>query len=89
MITIEQGVKLVWHTLEDALCTYENEWYLEQNRIKDGKKTEEGFIYSSKNNDDYPTLLTMECSDTANTTASDNNSFRTKSTTLKLPRFKR
>jgi UDP-N-acetylglucosamine 4,6-dehydratase (inverting) len=115
MITIEQGVKLVWHALEDAtggeiyvhkipsmkvtdiakainpdarhdiigirpgekihesmiseedsMGTYEYEWYykilptinkwhLDKNRIKDGKKVEEGFIYSSNNNSEWMT----------------------------------
>ena len=115
MITIEQGVKLVWHALEDAkggeiyvhkipsmkvtdiakaispeshheiigirpgekihemmiseedaMSTYEygwyykilptiNKWHLDKNRIKDGKKIEEGFTYSSDSNDDWMT----------------------------------
>jgi FlaA1/EpsC-like NDP-sugar epimerase len=113
MITIEQGVRLVWHAFEDALggeiyvhkipsmkitdvarainpnaqqkiigirpgekihevmiseedamSSYEYNWYykilptlkqwhLDKNRIKKGKKVEEGFVYSSNDNQEW------------------------------------
>tara|TARA_Y100001934_G_scaffold283143_1_gene400766 strand:+ start:3816 stop:4832 length:1017 start_codon:yes stop_codon:yes gene_type:complete len=51
---------------EDAMSTYEYEWYykilptinkwhLDKNRINDGKKIQEGFTYSSNNNSDWMT----------------------------------
>ena len=53
---------------EDAMSTYEYEWYykilptlnkwlMDKNRIKDGKKVNRGFVYSSGNN---TKLLTIE-----------------------------
>jgi FlaA1/EpsC-like NDP-sugar epimerase len=120
MITLEQGVKLVWYAIEDALggeiyvhkipsmkitdvaiainpkahqeiigvrpgekihevmiseedsmSTYEYEWYykilptinkwhLDKNRIKDGKKVSEGFIYSSGNNNEWMTIEQLQ-----------------------------
>jgi UDP-N-acetylglucosamine 4,6-dehydratase/5-epimerase len=116
MITLEQGVKLVWHALDDALggeiyvhkipsmkvtdvaiainpkarheiigirpgekihevmiseedsmSTYKYEWYykilptinkwhLDNNRIKDGMLVENGFVYSSGNNNEWMTI---------------------------------
>ena len=120
MITIEQGVKLVWHAFEDAIggeiyvykipsmkvvdiarainaeakqkiigirpgekineimiseedstSTYEfdwyykilptlNQWHLDKNRIKDGKKVDKGFIYSSANNSEWMTIEQLQ-----------------------------
>jgi len=120
MITLEEGVKLVWHAFEDALGgeiyvhkipsmkvveiaravnpdarhkiigirpgekihevmiseedsygTYDYEWYykilptinkwhLDKNRIKDGKKVEKGFIYSSGNNSEWMTIKHLQ-----------------------------
>jgi len=120
MITLEQGVKLVWHALEDALggeiyvhkipsmkvrdiamainskarheiigirpgekihevmiseedsmSTYEYEWYykilptinqwhLDKNRIKNGKKVSSSFIYSSGNNSEWMTIEQLQ-----------------------------
>lgn len=120
MITIEQGVKLVWHAIgdavggeiyvhkipsmkvtdiakaispdarhfiigirpgekihevmiseEDSISTYEydwyykilptiNKWHLDENRIKNGKKVSEGFIYSSGNNSEWMTIEQLQ-----------------------------
>ncbi len=120
MITLEQGVRLVWHAFEDTLggevyvhkipsmkvtdvaiainakahhkiigirpgekihevmiskedsmSTYEydwyykilptiNKWHLDKNRIKNGKKVSEGFIYSSGNNSDWMTIEQLQ-----------------------------
>ena len=120
MITIEQGIRLVWHAFEDALggeiyvykipsmkvvdiarainaeakhkmigirpgekineimiseedstSTYEfdwyykilptlNQWHLDKNRIKDGKKVNKGFIYSSGNNSEWMTIEQLQ-----------------------------
>jgi UDP-N-acetylglucosamine 4,6-dehydratase/5-epimerase len=120
MITLEQAVTLVWHSLEDSLggeiyvhkipsmkitdvanainpkahqkiigirpgekihevmiseedsmSTYEYEWYykilptinkwhLDKNRIKDGKKVEKGFVYSSGNNNEWMTIEQLQ-----------------------------
>ena len=120
MITLEQGVKLVWHALddalggeiyvhripsmkvtdiakainpkahheiigirpgekihevmiseEDAMSTYEYEWYykilptinkwhLDKNRIKEGEKVANGFIYSSGNNSEWMTIEQLQ-----------------------------
>jgi len=115
MITLEEGVELVWHAMEDmvggeiyvkripsmkvtdlaevvapddkhkevgirpgekiheqmigeedAMFTYKykdyfkilpsiNEWGVDESRIKDGKKVEDGFTYNSSNNDEWMT----------------------------------
>ena len=120
MITLEQGVELVWKSLEDAVggeiyvkkipsmnildiakatkpkhdieivgirpgeklheqmigfedsnFTYEyhdyfkilpsiNDWNLDKNRIKDGKKVSEGFTYSSDSNDEWMTVKELK-----------------------------
>ena len=52
---------------EDAMSTYEYEWYykilptlnkwhMDKNRIKDGKKVNRGFVYSSGNNTQWLTI---------------------------------
>ena len=52
---------------EDAMTTYEYEWYykilptlnkwhMDKNRIKDGKKVNRGFVYSSGNNTQWLTI---------------------------------
>jgi UDP-N-acetylglucosamine 4,6-dehydratase/5-epimerase len=116
MITIEKGVKLVWHAFEDAvggeiyvhkipsmkvtdiahaispearhnfigirpgekihevmiseedsMSTYEyewnykilptlNKWHMDKDRIKDGEKVSQGFVYSSENNPDQMSI---------------------------------
>ena len=120
MITIDQGVKLVWHAFddalggeiyvhkipsmkvtdiacavnpearfeiigirpgekihevmineEDAMSSYEydwyykilptlNQWHLDSNRIKDGKKVDPGFIYSSGDNQNWMTIKQLQ-----------------------------
>jgi UDP-N-acetylglucosamine 4,6-dehydratase (inverting) len=120
MITIEQGVKLVWHAIEnalggeiyvhkipsmkvtdialainpdarheiigirpgekihemmiseeDAICSYEydwyykilptlNQWHRDPERIKDGKKVEKDFIYSSGQNKEWMTIKQLQ-----------------------------
>jgi len=120
MITIEQGVKLVWHAFEDsqggeiyvhkipsmkvtdiarainpdasqeiigirpgekihetmineedAMFSYEYEWYykilpslkgwnLDPDRIKDGKKVKQDFVYSSKTNEKWMTIEQLQ-----------------------------
>jgi len=69
IIGIRPGEKIheVMITEEDSMSTYEYEWYykilptinkwhLDNNRIKDGKKVEKDFIYSSDNNKDWMTI---------------------------------
>ena len=52
---------------EDAMTTYEYEWYykilpilnkwpMDKNRIKDGKKVNRGFVYSSGQNKEWMTI---------------------------------
>ena len=51
---------------EDSLTTYSydgyykilpsiNNWHIDKNRIKNGKKVKEGFVYSSDSNEDWMT----------------------------------
>jgi UDP-N-acetylglucosamine 4,6-dehydratase len=57
--------------LEDAATTYEytdyykilpaiHNWYEDPNRIKDGKKVPDDFIYSSDNNDDWMSIESLQ-----------------------------
>ena len=52
---------------EDAMSTYEYEWYykifptlnkwhMDKNRIKDGKKVNRGFVYSSGDNQEWMSI---------------------------------
>ena len=56
---------------EDAMSTYEYEWYykilptlnkwhMDKNRIKDGKKVNRGFVYSSGNNTQWLTIVELK-----------------------------
>ena len=73
VIGIRPGEKIheVMVSEEDAASTYEydwyykilptlNNWHLDKNRIKDGQKVAEGFIYSSGMNNDWMTKETLQ-----------------------------
>jgi FlaA1/EpsC-like NDP-sugar epimerase len=73
IIGIRPGEKIheVMISEEDALSTYEydwyykilptiNKWHLDKNRIKDGKKVASGFIYSSNKNSEWMTIEQLQ-----------------------------
>ena len=73
IIGIRAGEKIheIMISEEDSMSTYEYEWYykilptinkwhLDKNRIKDGKKVSEGFIYSSGNNNEWMTIEQLQ-----------------------------
>ena len=58
-------------TEEDSTNTYEfdwyykilptlNQWHFDKNRIKNGKKVDKGFIYSSANNSEWMTVEQLQ-----------------------------
>ena len=73
MIGIRAGEKIneIMISEEDSTSTYEfdwyykilptlNKWHLDKNRIKDGKKVDKGFIYSSGNNSEWMTIEQLQ-----------------------------
>ena len=73
IIGVRPGEKIneVMISEEDSMSTYEfdwyykilptvNQWHLDKNRIKDGKKVNKGFIYSSENNSEWMTIEQLQ-----------------------------
>ena len=74
IVGIRPGEKLheIMISIEDSMFTYEyddyykilpaiHEWYIDETRIKDGKKVPDGFSYSSDNNSEWMTKEELSC----------------------------